>query len=96
MLGWASSVHAGMANSGATKQFLRELGREHPAVFHEHLNWPMACNFGPPSLSPSTLFQPSRSYPSPGFEPPIREGSQSTGPAGIFSGDDGPADQCNL
>ena len=27
-------------------QFLRELRRERPAVFHAHLNWPMACKFG--------------------------------------------------
>jgi hypothetical protein len=37
MSGWASSAHAGMASSGAMKQFLRELGCEHPAVFHAHL-----------------------------------------------------------
>jgi glycosyltransferase involved in cell wall biosynthesis len=27
-------------------QFLRELRRERPSVFHAHLNWPMACKFG--------------------------------------------------
>ena len=27
-------------------RFLRELQRERPAVFHAHLNWPMACKFG--------------------------------------------------
>lgn len=27
-------------------QLVRELRRERPAVFHAHLNWPMACKFG--------------------------------------------------
>src|SRR4029450_8153837 len=27
-------------------QFIRELRRERPSVFHAHLNWPMACKFG--------------------------------------------------
>jgi glycosyltransferase involved in cell wall biosynthesis len=38
MQGWQAPVRM--------RQFFRELRRERPAVFHAHLNWPMACKFG--------------------------------------------------
>jgi glycosyltransferase involved in cell wall biosynthesis len=38
MQGWQAPVQM--------RQFFRELRRERPAVFHAHLNWPMACKFG--------------------------------------------------
>jgi glycosyltransferase involved in cell wall biosynthesis len=36
----------GIQAAAGIPQLVRELQRERPAVFHAHLNWPMACKFG--------------------------------------------------